>query len=132
MHACLPGRFLRARVAMGGVLLLAVTGAQAGQDSRPDLLDFLRVASGDDQEMAEDAVDRISTNWRDGYAGMVWDMLRLQQPPRPHPLPPPSVGGAMTAKGAFAGRRLCEFSFNVTRGNCSDAIRRDRTAGAAS
>ena len=84
MHGCTKNRFPVASVAIGSMLLLVMaTETQAEQNTPPpDLLDFFRLASVDDEGMTEEAIDRISTNWRDGYTGMVWDMLRLQRPPR--------------------------------------------------
>ncbi len=59
--------------------------------AHPDLrLFFLAVAPEDDP--AEEALDQIAAAWRDGYAGMFWDLLRFLRPPLRAPAGAPSFG----------------------------------------
>ena len=41
--------------------------------AHPDLQQFF-AASGTDDDPADDAIDAIAAAWRDGYAGIVWDI----------------------------------------------------------
>ena len=71
--------------------LASFVGAAGVQEPRPhpDLQQFFLVAGADD-DLADGARDGIAAAWRDGYAGMVWDMLRfMRPPPRPRPFRAP-------------------------------------------
>ena len=67
--------------------LTSFVGGASVQEPRPhpDLQQFLLLTGADD-DLADRARDEIAAAWRDGYAGMVWDMLRFMRPP---PLPRP-------------------------------------------
>ena len=56
---------------------------------------FFLTADADD-DLAEAAVDEIAAAWRDGYAGIIWDMLRFMRPPQPRTLLGRVDGGAPT------------------------------------
>ena len=74
--------------------LASCVGAARGQapGSHPDLQQFFLTTSADD-DVAEAALDELAAAWRDGYAGMVWDILRFMQPPPQRRTPrPPRVG----------------------------------------
>ena len=64
--------------------LASVVGGASVQEQRPhpDLQQFF-LTTGDDADLADGARDEIAAAWRDGYAGMVWDMLRVMRPPPP-------------------------------------------------
>ena len=88
---------LVAVVCAGGVCGLAsLVGAAPGQSpsAHPDLRQFF-VASGTGDgadDAADDAIETIAAAWRDGYAGIVWDMLRFMRPPRRPILRAPTAG----------------------------------------
>ena len=65
----------------------AAAQPSAGQD--PDVRLFFQAAQRED-DVAEEALAQIAAAWRDGYAPIVRDMLRLMQPPAP---PAPAFGG---------------------------------------
>ena len=87
--------------------LVAFVPGVRGQVPRahPDLQQFF-VASGTDDDPADDAIDAIAAAWRDGYAGIVWDILRFMQPPRPQILRAPTVGNPSDPFGDPTGGRL--------------------------
>ena len=64
--------------------LASFVGGASAQAPRPhpDLQQFFLIAGADD-DRADGARDEIAAAWRDGYAGMVWDMLRFMRPPPP-------------------------------------------------
>ena len=64
--------------------LAFLVGGARGQEpgSHPDLQQFFLTTAADD-DVAEAALDEIAAAWRDGYAGMIWDMLGFTQPPPP-------------------------------------------------
>ena len=69
-------------IGVGGLAsFVAGVGAQT-PGPHPDLQQFFSTAAGDD-DVAEAALDAVADAWRDGYAGMVWDMLRFMRPPLP-------------------------------------------------
>ena len=72
------------RVPAGAVLiLLAAAGAapaQPAEGEHPDIRLFLQAGAGE-PEQAEYALEQLGDRWRDGYAGIVWDMAWLQRPP---------------------------------------------------
>ena len=64
--------------------LASFAGGASVQEPRshPDVQQFFLIAGADD-DLADGARDEIAAAWRDGYAGMVWDMLRFMRPPPP-------------------------------------------------
>ena len=73
-------------VSVAALLLLAsaVTAeAQppAADGDHPDIRLFFALLDRDG-DAAEDALDQLAGQWRDGYAGMLWDMMRFLPPPR--------------------------------------------------
>lgn len=72
-------------------------------DGHPDVRLFFQAAHQDD-DVADAALERIAAGWRDGYAGIVRDLLRLMRPPRQPPPGPPRVGADPTDPDG--GRRL--------------------------
>ena len=80
-------RLLIAAIAACG--LAAFVGSVRGQEpeAHPDLQQFFQIVAADD-DVAEAAVEQIAAMWRDGYAGMIWDMLRFMRPPQVRTVPP--------------------------------------------
>ena len=70
----------------GGLPPAAAAQPPAGED--PDIRLFFEAANPDD-DAAEEALEQIAAAWRDGYAPIVRDMLRLLRPPAP---PAPTLG----------------------------------------
>lgn len=72
--------------APAGVVLvvLATAGAApaqpADEGAHPDIRLFLQAGAAE-PEQAEHAMQQLGDQWRDGYAGIVWDMAWLQRPP---------------------------------------------------
>ena len=67
----------------GAVLILltpAGASAQPADGGHPDIRLFLQAGAGE-PEQAEYALEQLGDRWRDGYAGIVWDMAWLQRPP---------------------------------------------------
>lgn len=58
--------------------LASFVGGACGQAAgpHPDLQQFF-LTTGADDDVAEAALEEIAAAWRDGYAGMVFDMLRF-------------------------------------------------------
>ena len=82
-------------VVVPAAILLAVSlpgrGIVRGQTpADPDVQQFFLLTAVDD-DVAERASETIGANWRDGYAGIVWDMLRFMQPPAELPLLAPEL-----------------------------------------
>ena len=72
---------------------------QPAAGGHPDIrLFFMAIAQDDDQ--TEAALNQIAASWRDGYAGMIWDLARRMAPPRPADVRLPSLGGDPTDPGA--------------------------------
>ena len=67
-----------------GLILLAAAGAApaqpAAEGGHPDIRLFLQAGAAE-PEQAEYALEQLGDQWRDGYAGIVWDMAWLQRPP---------------------------------------------------
>ena len=65
--------------------LASATDSTAAQQpapvSHPDIQLFF-TALADDDDQAEAALDRIAESWRDGYAGIIWDLVRFMRRPR--------------------------------------------------
>lgn len=73
------------RASAGVVLVvLAAAGAvpaqPAAEGGHPDIRLFLQAGAAE-PEQAEYAMQQLGDQWRDGYAGIVWDMAWLQRPP---------------------------------------------------
>lgn len=64
-------------------------------DGHPDVRLFFQAAHEDD-DVADEALERIAARWRDGYAGIVRDLLRFMRPPRRPPPGPPGLGADPT------------------------------------
>ena len=67
----------------GALVLAGGSGPlpQAEEARHPDIGDFFEALAPDD-DRATEALDRIAARWRDGYSGMVWDLVTLIAPPR--------------------------------------------------
>ena len=94
---------------MWGGLGAVVAGAREQvPGAHPDLREFFLAAGvvTDSADAADDAIDTIGAAWRDGYAGMVWDMLRFMQPPRPPDLSALTAGNPNDRFGGLADGRL--------------------------
>ncbi len=66
-----------------GLILLTVAVAAPAQPAageHPDIRLFLQAGAGE-PDQAEYAMEQLGDRWRDGYAGIVWDMAWLQRPP---------------------------------------------------
>ncbi len=68
-------------LAMVGVAAPAAAQLRAAEGDHPDVRLFFR-ALDQDSDAAEAALDLIAEQWRDGYAGMLWDLVRFYPPPR--------------------------------------------------
>ena len=72
------------RAAVVGCLVLALAAPAAGQpaaqDAHPDIQLFLD-AGVPGGPRSRDAVEQLDAQWRDGYAGIVWDLAWLLRPP---------------------------------------------------
>ncbi len=75
--------------------LAAFVGGARGQAPwpHPDLQQFFLITGADD-DLADGALDEIAAAWRDGYAGMVWDLLRFMRPPQPRIPRSPRLGNS--------------------------------------
>ena len=85
-----------------GVALFAAAGSTgqaqpAAAGGHPDIRLFFQ-AIHDDDDVADVALEQIAARWRNGYAGIIWDLVRFMQPPR-RPAAP-RFGGAPTNPGA--------------------------------
>ena len=85
-----------------GVVAAGGVRAEAPQEpSHPDIgLFFLAIAEDDDQ--ADEALASIAASWRDGYAGIVWDLMRFMAPPRRPQVAAPTFRNPNDAPGAGA------------------------------
>ena len=68
------------------LLLVAVAASPAaGQPDtagrHPEIGSFFEAADPEDDDAVEAALERIAALWRDGYAAILRDMMRLMQPP---------------------------------------------------
>ena len=72
------------RAAVVGCLVLALAAPSAGQpaaqDAHPDIQLFLD-AGVPGGPRSRDAFEQLGAQWRDGYAGIVWDLAWLLRPP---------------------------------------------------
>ena len=76
---------------------------QAEDAPHPDIGDFFEALAPDD-ERATEALDRIAARWRDGYSGILWDLVTLIA--RPSRLDAPSASEPLSAR---VWRRLVRF-----------------------
>ena len=65
----------------------------------PDIRLFFQAIDADG-DVADVALEQIAARWRNGYAGIVWDLVRFMRPPRQPALRPPSLRGDPTNPGA--------------------------------
>lgn len=87
----------RIAIALVVVALTLAASAGAGQSTpatHPDIRLFFQAAQ-DDDDMAEAALEEIAASWRDGYAAIIRDMMRLMRPPQP----PARAAGALQPTG---------------------------------
>ena len=87
----------------GALVPAGGSGPQADDARHPDIGDFFEALAPDD-DRATDALDRIAALWRDGYSGMVWDLVTLIA--RPSRLDAPSASEPLSAR---VWRRLTGF-----------------------
>ena len=83
----MPHKLLIVAVAMMVLAEGAGLGAQlTSSRPHPDVGLFFLATAQDDEE-GDAALEEIAAGWRDGYAGMVWDLIRfMEPPPAPRPL----------------------------------------------
>ena len=71
-------------VAVATMVLAASAGLGLTQPtsarSDPEIGLFFLATAQDDEE-GDAALEEIAAGWRDGYAGMVWDLIRFMEPP---------------------------------------------------
>ena len=58
----------------------------AASGRHPDIALFFEAADPEDEDAAEAALAQIADLWRDGYAAILRDMMRLMQPPARRPV----------------------------------------------
>jgi len=75
----------------------------AAVGGHPDIRLFFQAAH-EDGDVADPALEQIRARWRNGYAGIIWDIARFMRPPSRPALRPPNLGGDPTRPGA--GNRL--------------------------
>ena len=82
-----PGAIMRRFIVFAaGVALFAAAGSTgqaqpAAAGGHPDIRLFFQ-AIHDDGDVADAALEQIAARWRNGYAGIIWDLVRFMQPPR--------------------------------------------------
>lgn len=67
----------------------------AALGGHPDVRLFFQAAH-EDGDVADAALERIAARWRNGYAGIVWDLMRFMRPPSRPAVRPPGFGTAPT------------------------------------
>lgn len=82
---------MAAVVALTG-LLAGGAAAQSPASGEHPALDQFFLTMAEDDDVARAAIERIGAAWRDGYAGMLWDMMRFMTPPTDQPLQAPEIG----------------------------------------
>jgi hypothetical protein len=92
MRSSLPAVVLPVAIVLA-ISLMGRGATRAQTTAAVDLQQFFLLTAIDDDAAAA-ASDAIADGWRDGYAGMLWDMLRFMQPPVEAPLVPPDFGNA--------------------------------------
>ena len=100
------------------VAALAVAGATQGSLAQqpspgphPDIRLFF-VAASPDRDQARAALAEIAKVWRNGYAGIIWDLLRFFEPPQQPDL---FVPAAPTERTPFPSGRRESLSTQVFR-----------------
>ena len=90
-----------------------VVGEAQEATTHPDLRQFFLTTAIADEE-AEEGLDAIREAWDDGYAGMVWDLLRFMRPPSL--VQPPSFRAldGVPVRGADFITRRREFDHQTT------------------
>ena len=88
-HTFMHGKLLIVAVAMIVLAEGAGLGPPAGLLAQPisarphpEIGLFFSATAQDDAE-GDAALEEIAAGWRDGYAGIVWDLIRLLEPPPP-------------------------------------------------
>jgi hypothetical protein len=94
----------RSIVVAAGVMLLVAAGSTgwaqpAATRGHPDIRLFFQ-AIHDDGDVADVALEQIAARWRNGYAGIVWDLVRFMRPPPRPVIRPPRFGIDPTDPGA--------------------------------
>ena len=67
--------------------------------AHPDIRLFFQAAQ-EDKDLSEEALEQIAASWRDGYAAIIRDMMRLMQPPQ-RPAQTAGVPGPTNTNQAF-------------------------------
>ena len=90
---------------LAGALIPAEGRGRSSQEDapHPDIGDFFQALAPDDEQAAE-ALERIAARWRDGYSGILWDIVTLIA--RPSRLDAPQAGEPLSAR---VWRRLVGF-----------------------
>ena len=65
-----------------GVAAGASSAQQADPGDHPDIQLFMQ-ATAPNARLAQDSLRQIGEMWRDGYAGIIWDLARFIRPPSP-------------------------------------------------
>ena len=73
----------------------------AAAGGHPDVRLFFQAVHEDD-DVADAALERIAARWRNGYAGIIWDLMRFMRPPSRPAVRPPRFGADPTDPGAGA------------------------------
>ncbi len=85
---------------LGPVAAMPQAAPEATQNDHPNLQLFFNAVLPDG-DVADASLDQIAANWSDGYAAIVWDLLRF--------VSPPSRRAAPGQPGADVWRRLVRF-----------------------
>ncbi len=96
----------RAFAALVVLALAAPSATRAGQPTpaaHPEIGLFFQ-AIQEDEDVAEAALQQIAASWRDGYAAIIRDMMRLMRPP-PRPAPTGFQAGGNDTAPALTLRR---------------------------
>ena len=85
-QTCISGLIPVVTAAAVWLLCIGVADLACGQSfqdrDHPEIGLFLQ-ATSQDGALAEGALRQIAAGWRDGYAGIVWDLARSGRPPGP-------------------------------------------------
>ena len=93
----------------------APAGAQpVALDGHPDIRLFFQ-AIDLDGAVADAALEQIAARWRDGYAGIIWDLVRFMRPPRRPGFGPPNLGADPTNPAGGGQLRWAEPEHPSTR-----------------
>ena len=99
------------------------TAKQSPSEAHPDIQLFFTAIAQKEEDKAKKALEEIAAGWRDGYAGMFWDLVRFMEPPAQ--FRPPAFRDPTADRVPFAPvepqspltrvwRRLMEFLENQT------------------